>query len=388
MPRIIRHALTAISIIVIVVFAIAMIAKPASDEEISSAFLDDVAETNEFAKNWLFSNVRDKGLFVYAADPSSGEVSTKNNAIRQLMASRMLAQDSHNDPELLELHKLNLDFLFDYWYQERGGEGYVYYSDKSKLGANAMLLRTLAASPLFEAYQNEAEALTRGILALQDEDGSFSAWYIEPDYEYDEDYILTFYSGEAILALVEYYKATNNEDVLSAAEKSAAYYLDRYVDHLEDNYYPAYVPWHTMAYRHLYILTGDDKYADAIFILNDKLLELFDETNQVGRFYNPDTPEYGTPHASSDGVYTEGLAYAYEVAVLMGDEEHAERYADVLELSLQNLISLQYRDELDKSPMQPEEYIGSIRIREDSSWNRVDTAQHAIDAFDHILHVF
>ena len=380
--------LASVSLIIIVAVILAVrIIVPTEAPDDASTFLDDVIGMNDLAKQWLFSNVREKGLFVYSLDPATGEVSEKNNAIRQLMASRVLAAESHTDETLLELHQRNLDFVMEYWYRETAGEGYVYYDDKSKLGANAMLLRTLVASPLLLDYQDEAAALVRGILALQHDDGSFSAWYREPDYEYDEDYLLTFYSGEALLALTEYHQAIGYDGLLESIEKSASYYVDLYASDLEENYYPAYVPWHTMAYRYLFPMTGDNRYADAIFILNDKLLELQDTSDQVGRFYNPDTPEYGNPHASSDAVYTEGLAYAYEVAVMVDDKEHADRYQEAIELSLQNLMSLQYREEI-KSEMEPEDYLGAIRIREDSSWIRVDTAQHAIDAFDQILRVF
>ena len=45
------------------------------------------------------------------------------------------------------------------------------------------------------------------ILSLQNEDGSFNAWYIEPDYDYNEERLLRFYSGETILALIDFYEA-------------------------------------------------------------------------------------------------------------------------------------------------------------------------------------
>jgi hypothetical protein len=45
-------------------------------------------------------------------------------------------------------------------------------------------------------------------------------------------------------------------------------------------------------------------------VLNDKLLDEMlvfesDILDIVGRFYNPEFPQYGTPHSASDGVYTE-----------------------------------------------------------------------------------
>jgi hypothetical protein len=143
-----------------------------------------------------------------------------------------------------------------------------------------------------------------------------------------------------------------------------------------------------MSLNNLYKLTQDQRYADAVYILTDKVLELLDRQVFVGRFYDPATPEYGTPHSSSDGVYTEGLAYAYEIAILNGDEIRQQRYRKALELAIFNLASLQYRYPVfDEGQVEPSKYIGGIRIRHDSSWIRIDTIGHALDAFDKILEI-
>ncbi len=346
---------------------------------------EKIDTANREAKTWLFNNLRGKGLFVYAYNPVTKEYSSKNNAIRQLMASRVLADGPVLDPgvggDLAGVD--DLDFLFANWYETEQGRGYVYYDDKSKLGANAMLLRTLIASPLYSEYEQKAEELYRGILHLQNQNGSFNAWYREPGYTYDEDYLLTFYSGEAIVAMAEYYQKTQDPQVLKAALKSQDYYVRKYVEKLEQNYYPAYVPWHTMSLNKLYKITENGEYAEAAFTLNDKLLELQDGERFIGRFYNPDTPQYGSPHTSSDAVYTEGLAYTYELAKLTNDMERQRIYREAIELAIDNLISLQYKDPRDTSHI----FSGSFKVRIDSSWNRVDATQHAIDAFNKLLQV-
>jgi len=92
-------------------------------------------------------------------------------------------------------------------------------------------------------------------------------------------------------------------------------------------------------------------------------------------------PEYGTPHSSSDGVYTEGLAYAYEVARLVNDTEHQNKYKIGIILGVHNLVSLQYDSSDDKID-------GAIRYNIDDYRIRIDTTQHTIDAFRKILDVF
>ena len=342
----------------------------------------------DLALEWLIKNIRDNGLFAYSINPETGEYSTGNNELRQLMSSRILAERSADSDKIMKLHEKNLEFIIMNWYQEENGIGYILYEDKSKLGANAMFLRALSASPHFNRYSTIAAATARGIVALQNPDGSFRPWLKAPDYEFNPDYLLTFYSGEAILALVEYFERSGNKLYLDAALKSAEFYIKKYVQNIEKNYYPAYVPWHTISYAKLYKITNDLKFVKAIFILNDKLLELQDATSEVGRFFNPATPEYGAPHSSSDGIYTESLAYAFEIADLANDTDGKERYKKSIELSLENIQKLQYRSPLPNSPIPFESYRGGIRTNIANPQARIDNAQHTIDGMDYLIKIF
>ena len=316
--------------------------------------------------------------------------------IRQFMASRHLAEMSKSNKTLQSLHQKNLDFIFDNWYREDGNIGYIFFDSKSKLGAMAMMLRTLVYSPFFENYEKEAYKLVNCILYMQKPDGSFNAWYIEPSYSYNEVYLLKFYSGEAILSLVEFYEKTGNETILNQAIFSQDYYIEEYVNNMSKNYYPAYVPWHTQSLNKIYLITGEQKYADAIFILNDELLKIQDTENNdtLGRFFNYTYRNYGKPHSSSDGVYTEGLAYAYETAQIINDEQHIDKYKTALELGARNLIRLQYNESESQSYKSPERLVGALRINNSKTPDisqiniRIDTTQHAMDAFDKIIKLY
>ena len=363
------------------------------EQEIKKHYLEnyeEIVESYALGKKWIVDNVNDKGYFNYVYDPSTLEYSSNNNMIRQLMGSRLLAELSQENISLQNLHQKNLDAVFNYWYRENGNIGYIYFSSKSKLGAMAMMLRTLVYSPFFENYTEEAKKLANCILYLQNNDGSFNPWYIEPGYSYDEDYLLTFYSGEALLSLVEYYDKTGNMTVYDAMIKSQNYYVERYVENLSEHYYPAYVPWHTQSLNKIYKNTNDSRYADVIFTLNDELLKIQDTTNKktLGRFYNASHHEYGSPHSSSDGVYTEGLAYAYEIAQLVNDTTHMKKYKAAIQLGCDNIISLQYNEENSKSFEFPERIIGAVRYNIDDYRIRVDTTQHILDGYLKILSLF
>lgn len=316
--------------------------------------------------------------------------------IRQFMASRHLAEMSEENTSLRSLHQKNLDYIFDHWYREDGDIGYIYFNSKSKLGAMAMMLRTLVYSPFFDDYIKEAYRLVNCILYLQKNDGSFNAWYIEPGYTYNEAYLLKFYSGEAILSLIEFYEKTGNETVLEKAIFAQDFYIEEYVTNMSKNYYPAYVPWHTQSLNKIYLINGKQKYAEAIFILNDELLKIQDTENNetLGRFFNYTYRNYGKPHSSSDGVYTEGLAYAYEIALNLNDEEHINKYKTAIELGSKNLIRLQYNETEAQNYNHPERIVGALRINNSRSPNisrlniRIDTTQHAMDGFRKIISIF
>lgn len=343
--------------------------------------LHRVDEANRLARAWLFENLQPDSLFRYHLDPATGVASAANNALRQLMASRLLAEASRSDRSLRPRHRMNLAYVMARWYRQKEDIGWIEYEGDSRLGANAMALRTLTASPFAREYDGPARALARGIGACQKADGSFNAWYIRPQVVPDEDRFLKFYSGEAILALLEYHAATGDTSALGVARRAAEFYRVEYVDRRAKTYYPACVPWITMAYARLFDLTEDRRWADAIGVLTDTLLTMQDTTRVVGRFFNPATPQFGKPHAASDGVYSEGLAWALEVARRTGDRPRAARYRRALERALEYLLDQQYREPRARWKAPPECYVGAIRTGVGNSALRLDNTQHAIDAF-------
>lgn len=355
--------------------------------------VDRIYESLLLAEKWLISNFNSNGYFNYLYFSANGTYSEENNMIRQLMASRVIAEESSSHKEHLKIHEFNLNHIFKEWYREKFDDGYIYFDNKSKLGANAMALRTLVYSPYFSDYQMEAFRLANSILSLQGPDGALKAWYVAPGYEYDEEHLLRFYAGEAILSLVELYQKTGEERYLDAAILSQDYYMKKYLDDLDDNYLPAFVPWHTMSLYKLYMITKDEKYRDAIFTFNDKLIQMQNQDGKpyvdyLGRFYDPDYPEYGVPHAASTAIYVEGLCYAYEIAALEKDMDRLYEYKKAIFLGAHNLMNLQFSGADMYYLHHPERVEGAIKTSEDTNSIRVDNTQHTIDAFTRIVTIF
>lgn len=354
------------------------------DENIT---VDDINRSFLMAKDWIINNINDEGYFTYLYYPSSGVYpEDKNNMIRQFMASRLLAEFSQEDESLIPKHRKNLDYILANWYNESEGMGYVYFRDGSKLGATGMLLRVIAASPLYEEYKEYAHKLYLSIESLQEEDGELHAWIVAPDRDYDEDYLLTFYSGESILGVIELYERDSKDEYLQTAILSQNFYIGRYIGEIDKYYYPAYVPWHTQSLYKIYQVTKNHTYAESIFFLNDEVLKI-QNLNGVpykdyeGRFYDPVHPEFGTPHSSSDGVYAEGLAYAYGLAKELNYTGREQFYLDRFMLASKNLIRLQFNGVNMYYLSRPENSEGAIRSSVSNNVIRTDTTQHITDGY-------
>lgn len=169
--------------------------------------------------------------------------------------------------------------------------------------------------------------------------------------------------------------------------------MDFYKDTIDINYFPAFVPWHTISLNKIFKITNDNKYRDALFLFNDKLIKMQNQSGHpyvdfLGRFYDPEHAEYGVPHSASTGVYTEGLCYAYEIAARSNEYERMFEYKKAVFLGAHNLINLQFNGPDMYYIQNPERVEGAIRTSEDNSSIRVDNTQHMIDAFHQILSVF
>ncbi|MDG6219537.1 MAG: hypothetical protein QCI00_08870 [Candidatus Thermoplasmatota archaeon] len=343
----------------------------------------DLELRQQFALDWFTDNINENDYFNYLYDPESNEYPLLNNMVRQLLASRLLAELSQQDEKMVPAHNNNLEYIFSQWYTTDASKGYIYYDGESNLGANAMALRTLIASPLYDDYELIASHLTYTILSLQHENGSFDPFFISPTYKFDEVHLLKFYSGQTILALLELYEKTKNESLYDAALLSQRYYYSLYVENISTNYHPSFVPWHSQTLYRLYKLTNNNTYATAVFILNDLLIEMQEKTNTsvLGRFFDPLNPLYGSYHSSSDALYTEGLVYAYRLAYYLNDTERMQRYQTAFLLGSLNLISLQYTNISDANTF------GGVRYGVDDGRIRVDNVVHTIEAFDAISSV-
>lgn len=335
--------------------------------------------------NWvnrLLNNINHKGIFNYHYNIKNNIYDNKNNEIRQFLASRILAELSNNNDLLKEIHKKNLDFIFKNRYFEKWNYWYIKYNNKSKIWANSLIIRVLIYSPFFDNYKNKIEKLINWIYLLQENNWKLKPWLIEPNYKYNENYLMYFYSWETILTFLELYEKTWNVEYYNFAKKSQDYYYNEYITNIYLNYYPAYVPWHTFSMSKFFEITKEKKYLDAIFLMNDKLIELQDNninSKTFWRFFKTWFEKYWTPHSSSDSIYTESLIYAYDIANKTNNYSKKNNYSITINNSLTNLSNLQYSSIDNSFKLNSEKYLWWLKTNINNLNIRVDNNTHFID---------
>lgn len=349
---------------------------------------------------WLRRSVHPTGRMTYMyypSGPSEPNAAKTNNAIRQWMATIALGRYARfdrlqGDPELEALVARNIDYNLETQFERKIVDdeelGYVRMFGKGKLGAAALAALAIAEHPERERWAEQEALLAATIDHLWHPDGSFST-FIEPAGRTDQQ---NFYPGEALLYWAHRYEEDREPERLARFMRSFHYYR-RW--HLEpDNRNPAFVPWHTQAYVKVWRVNKDPELRDFVFEMNDWLLGMQQvapdapSADVIGRFYDPKRKHFGSPHASSTGVYLEGLIAAWSVAVEEGDQARADRYRAAILLGLRSAMQLQFVDDVDLYyvPDAARARVrGGLRTRVFDNRVRCDNVQHNLMAQLEIL---
>lgn len=350
------------------------------------------ASTEELAGGmaaWLANQLGRDGRMVYEYWPSRGEESQSNNMIRQWMASRALLRiaDEREDDALDRRVQDNIAYNLLLSYREENGLGLIADPDGDvKLGAVALAALALSQNPDRAAFAEQEAALRRMVDHLWQPDGSFETFYL-PAGRIDNQ---NFYPGEVLLLWAVTLENELDPTLLERFMLSFEHYRAWHRE--QPN--PAFVPWHTMSYVKVWGITHDPALRDFVFEMNDWLLDMqqWDDApapDVAGRFYDPDRPDYGPPHASSDGVYLEGLAAAHRLAVEVGDDSRAEAYRVAIARGIRNLMQLQFSDEVDMYYVSKRDRVsGGLRTTVYDNAIRVDNVQHGLLAVMDVLDAF
>lgn len=350
---------------------------------------EKVAEMAGLMTGWMQRAIAPSGRATYKYWPSSGQYALSNNMIRQFMGSACLARAAIR-PEapkgLAEARDRNFAHNFRHWYRDEGGFGVIVEGPKVKLGAAAVALTSILDLPDPTPYAAELRGLSAFLTAMQQPNGRFTC-FLRPRGR--EDDCQNFYPGEALLALMRLYRHSGDPALLDHVARGFAHYRDWH--RAQPN--PAFVPWHSMALALYHAETGDTAAAAFVFEMNDWLLGMQqgDEApaDVQGEFFDPARPEFGPPHASSTGVYLEGLIEAFALARTLGDHNREDRYRRAILRGLRSLRQLQFRHASDMGYISRRSAVlGGLRSSAFDNTLRIDNVQHGLMAIFRILDLF
>jgi hypothetical protein len=194
------------------------------------------------------------------------------------------------------------------------------------------------------------------------------------------------------------YAEEKDPELLRKFKRSQAFFKTWHLDPKNRN--PAFVPWHVQANHAMAQALGDDEAAFEAelvaysFEMADWLVGVQQWTpeqgithdDEKGRFYKP---KFGIPHASSTGVYIEGLIDAWQFAREVGDVEREERYRVALVRAVRSMMQLQFVDDVDLFYVaDPTLVVGGLRTSEYDNEIRCDNVQHPLMGIIKMIRMF
>jgi len=347
-----------------------------------------VGELKRLLGDWLLRNLHPDGRMTYKWWPSRGEESSANNMIRQWMASIALVRlaADRGEPALADAAERNIRYNLAHFYHEEDGHGFIEWDGKAKLGAVSLAALAIVEHPRRAEFAEYERALIATTFLMQHEDGSFQTFY-KPRGRQGQN---NFYPGETLLLWSVLYRENEDAKLLERFLTSFRYFRKWHREHRN----PAFIPWHTQAYFNVWERTGDPELRDFVFEMNDWLLGIQEWDDAIypdtrGRFYDYRRSYFGPPHASSTGVYLEGLIDAYRMAVRVGDRERQFAYRRAIVRGLRSVLQLQFADDVDMYYVSKRNRVlGGMRTTVYDNAIRVDNVQHNLLAIFRIHTTF
>jgi hypothetical protein len=323
------------------------------------------------AKTWFINNINNRTeRLQYMYYPSSDKYSSSNNYVRQLATlwSITKLKDFFQDSSFDNLIKETLNYYLDYSVCIED-YSFIMISNEAKLAYNAFLILSLLHIPDYPDNKKWLTSLSKGIISLQNIDGSFNTYFVS-----DRNTGIDYYPGEAMLALMKLYNKTGDRTCLDSVYKAFYYYREYW----RNNKNTAFIPWHTQTYFLLYNEMKNPEIKDFIFEMNDWLIDNYQiqsdiYIDKIGGF-----PKSNPRNSTSS--YLEGIADAYLLARNIDDNFHLIKYRDAIRLGVRFILLTQYTEDNAFYIGNQKRALGGFRHSLISNTQRIDYTQHAIMA--------
>jgi hypothetical protein len=360
----------------------------------------------ELGAGWLINNQTENGQYRYKYDPMNrpGRRWTPGaNIVRHALNpyTLLMVNKLQQRPEYVESAKRGIDYTLRFL-RKRDNRCVIchrcqparYYN--AKLNAVAVtLLSILKLGDVADIseYDDVVRCMAEQMLYMQNKNGHFWQYDVPPDHPY-YGAESTIHAGEFIFVLARLYSHYKEERFRIACDKAITFYMQQWdqmvQNRTKEGIYDeehrvnliGIVPWMVTAMEDLHKMTGEQRYADLGFRMQDWIDNEFFFWQRRSRF-----PDYAGAsfkvHRELPAVnscqYSEGAAAAYAISLRTGhDVENRRR---LLVLSMRYCLQLQH-DGYDSTFFmpEPEESLGGYRYTLGHQRLRNDYNYHAMAA--------
>ena len=322
--------------------------------------VNDYLRAIKLGGEWFLKNQNDIFLY-YEYYPFEKRYSYDRQLVREAAAIWILGRLSKflNDVRYEELAQRGfLDFEVNLEYDYENDFHYLSNIDSNIAHSAFLVLGLLEIEyPLKDYYLDK---IAKGIVFMQNEDGSFKTTYGSSDTLTGIDY----YPGEALVAMMSMYEYTGDRFYIEVVERAFNFYSDYW----RENQNAAFVPWHSRAYAKLYHATGRKDVADFILEMNDYIVMNYSSYGDLTELVFT---------GINSAVYVEGMNQAYLIASELGDADRKKLYLNFIEKGTDYFLKLQITG---TANFLSAEAVGGFMSSPTSDLQRVDNNQHALMA--------
>lgn len=341
--------------------------------------------------DWYRNNIFG-GEVVYEYSTSSGAYREQDRTmVRSLMAAWVLNRLAFflEDQELKHLGAEVIDhYLDDYFQIEKSREaGKIVPSTKSLPNGNTVKNRYTAASFLSAAmlertdstrWSLETKLLMEWVMGFQRDDGVLYTQFPQSQF---------FMPGHLMLSLAYHYEQLGEPykqwfDGIYETYERPVYQMMELAD---GRFHPLAPAWFTQPAASMYHQTGDNRYRDFIYAINDRVVKLHHHNRAEMVHYDYDgvlTPKLGFyGNTSVTAAALESLADAAIVAKKDGDMERYKRYTTAIRSATTYLMRIQFTEDNTYYVKHRERVVGGFKKDMVNSVSWMDNVWHLTSAF-------
>jgi hypothetical protein len=353
---------------------------------------DVIEQRLKLIGDWYRHNVID-GEVTYQYSPVRRQFqNNERTMIRSTMSTWVLNRLAVylDDKELQNKGKELIDFYFERYFNMAASlkAGAIKPSTKPLQNGNTVENRWTVASFIAAAcnertdkqkYTTEMDLLMKWAATHQRKDGVL--WTPNGGEQY-------FMPGQFLLPVTYFYRDTKDTFYKDVFDKAFAVYEPTLYQTMDfgPKWHIPYAPaWFTQPFSQMYQITGEAKYKDIIFAINDRVALAW-ETNARHQIY-PDYDGMLAPKAGSFGnnsvtaASLESLTDAAIVAKKAGDVARYNSYQQVIKHATAFLLRLQWLPENTYYLQDREQVIGSFKNDMVNSKMWMDSVWHLTSAF-------